>query len=91
MNPIQKFNLAASIVSEKVGEGLDQNQKLEIYSLYKQALQGDNKKPTEGLSGSDLVKCEAWNKKKGMSKDEAKKQYVELAMKFYPKEFEGKF
>jgi acyl-CoA-binding protein len=52
---------------------------LKIYSLYKQATNGDNneKKP----AFSDFVaraKWEAWTGQKGLTADQAMRQYVEL-------------
>ena len=52
---------------------------LKIYSLFKQATEGDNeaKKP----SFTDMVgraKWDAWEKLKGTAADEAKQQYIDL-------------
>jgi acyl-CoA-binding protein len=52
---------------------------LKIYSLYKQATEGDNEEPKPGFT--DIVaraKWDAWKKLEGSSADEAMQQYVEL-------------
>eukprot|EP00999_Lentomonas_sp_LEN2_P001968 NODE_3130_length_451_cov_50.228395_g3080_i0.p1 GENE.NODE_3130_length_451_cov_50.228395_g3080_i0~~NODE_3130_length_451_cov_50.228395_g3080_i0.p1 ORF type:complete len:106 (+),score=35.09 NODE_3130_length_451_cov_50.228395_g3080_i0:76-393(+) len=55
------------------------DEKLQVYSLFKQATQGD-------VTGSQpwavqveaRAKWDAWNKLKGMSKDDAKQKYIDL-------------
>ena len=52
---------------------------LKIYSLYKQATEGDNEEAKPGFA--DIVartKWDAWKKLEGTSTDEAKSQYIEL-------------
>lgn len=52
---------------------------LDLYSLYKQATAGDVQ--GDRPSGFDFVggaKFDAWEKRRGMSADEAKQAYVEL-------------
>jgi len=66
---------------------LDNTQKLEFYSLFKQGTEGD-------VTGSQpwavqleaRAKWDAWNGRKGMSKEEAQKVYVEklVALGFQP-------
>jgi len=55
------------------------DEKLKVYALYKQASEGD---VTGGqpwaVQFEARAKWDAWNALKGMSKDEAKKQYVAL-------------
>ena len=56
----------------------DNDTLLKIYSLYKQATEGDNNAEQPGMF--DFVakaKYEAWNKLKGMSADDAMQQYVD--------------
>ncbi|XP_019875851.1 putative acyl-CoA-binding protein [Aethina tumida] len=48
---------------------------LEIYSLYKQATVGDTNIPKPSDAKSKM-KWEAWNKKKGMSGNTAKEEYI---------------
>ena len=66
---------------EKLNSLPDQDNmvKLDIYSLYKQATQGDVSGKKPGML--DIVKkakFEAWEKRKGMSKEEAMQAYVKL-------------
>jgi diazepam-binding inhibitor (GABA receptor modulating acyl-CoA-binding protein) len=56
----------------------DNDTLLKIYSLYKQATEGDNNAEQPGMF--DFVakaKYEAWNKLKGMSADDAMQHYVD--------------
>jgi diazepam-binding inhibitor (GABA receptor modulator, acyl-CoA-binding protein) len=55
---------------------------LKLYSFYKQATEGDINAPEPGAF--DFVakaKYEAWASLKGKSKDEAKKEYIDLIHK----------
>lgn len=52
---------------------------LKLYALYKQGSHGDNDQPRPGFS--DIVaraKWDAWNGLKGMARDDAMRQYIEL-------------
>ena len=65
--------------SKTLSERPDNMTLLKIYSLYKQATEGDNseKKP----SFSDVVeraKWDAWNKLKGTEGSAARQQYIDL-------------
>jgi diazepam-binding inhibitor (GABA receptor modulating acyl-CoA-binding protein) len=53
---------------------------LKIYSLYKQATEGDVNidKPSNPFDMVGNAKYNAWDKLKGISKEEAMKQYVDL-------------
>jgi len=54
-------------------------QRLEFYSLFKQATEGDAQGPQPGvLAVVARAKWGAWSGKKGMSAEEARKKYVEL-------------
>ena len=51
---------------------------LKLYSLYKQATEGDAKEDT-GINPFDFVakaKYEAWKNRKGMSSDDAMNEYI---------------
>ncbi|XP_061081917.1 acyl-CoA-binding protein isoform X2 [Conger conger] len=51
---------------------------LDVYSLYKQATVGDINTARPGmLDFAGKAKWDAWEKRKGMSKEEAMKAYVE--------------
>ena len=52
---------------------------LKIYSLYKQATEGDNEEAKPGFA--DIVaraKWDAWKKLEGTSTDDAMQQYIDL-------------
>ena len=52
---------------------------LKIYSLYKQATEGDiNIERPIGFDFKALAKYNAWKELKGLEKTEAEKQYIEL-------------
>ena len=74
----KKFETAAAD-SKNLSERPDNATLLKIYSLYKQGSIGDNEEKKPGFT--DMVgraKWDAWDKLKGMSQDDAMKQYVEL-------------
>lgn len=62
-----------------LSEEPDNNVKLKLYALYKQATEGDVSGPRPGFF--DFVgnaKYEAWEKVRGTSREDAQKQYVAL-------------
>lgn len=70
----QAFALTKKFTSKPGNEDL-----LKLYSLYKQATEGDNNE--ERPSGFDFVaaaKYNAWANLKGVSRDEATQAYVDL-------------
>ena len=65
--------------SKRLSERPDNMTLLKIYSLYKQATEGDNEEAKPGFA--DIVaraKWDAWKKLKGTSADDAKQQYIDL-------------
>ena len=52
---------------------------LELYSLYKQATEGDisDERPG-GFDFKAIAKYDAWEEKKGKSKEEAMQEYIQL-------------
>jgi acyl-CoA-binding protein len=65
--------------SRQLSEKPDNQTLLKIYSLYKQATEGDNSAAKPGFA--DIVaraKWDAWNALKGTSADDAKQQYIDL-------------
>jgi acyl-CoA-binding protein len=55
---------------------------LELYALYKQGTEGDVSGKRPGmLDVKGRAKYDAWAVRKGMSKDDARKAYVELVEK----------
>lgn len=65
--------------SKNLEERPDNPTLLKIYSLYKQATQGDPSEPRPGFS--DMVgraKWDAWNAHKGKSAEQAMQEYIDL-------------
>ena len=61
-------------------QGLSNEKQLELYGLFKQANEGDNTTEHPGMMSMPATKAKwnAWDSRKGMSKDEAKHAYIEL-------------
>ncbi|XP_063360072.1 putative acyl-CoA-binding protein [Cydia amplana] len=57
------------------------SENLALYSLYKQAIAGDVNIP-EPSGIVEKAKWKAWSGRKGISADDAKKQYIELAQQY---------
>ncbi|XP_006636067.1 acyl-CoA-binding domain-containing protein 7 isoform X2 [Lepisosteus oculatus] len=65
---------------KKVKSRPEDKELLELYGLYKQATVGDNHIDKPGLFNPKAdAKWEAWNSRKGMSKDDAMTAYNALA------------
>ena len=65
--------------SKTLSERPDNMTLLKIYSLYKQATEGDNEEAKPGFA--DIVaraKWDAWKKLEGTTNDEAMQQYIDL-------------
>ena len=65
--------------SKTLSERPDNQTLLKIYSLYKQATEGDNEEAKPGFA--DIVaraKWDAWKKLEGTGNDEAMQQYIDL-------------
>ena len=65
--------------SKNLSERPDNATLLRLYALYKQGSAGDNNDKKPGFS--DMVaraKWDAWSKLKGMSQDDAMRQYIDL-------------
>ena len=69
----------AILDSKNLSERPDNATLLKLYALYKQGSAGDNAEKKPGFS--DMVaraKWDAWSKLKGLSPDDAMRQYTEL-------------
>jgi diazepam-binding inhibitor (GABA receptor modulator, acyl-CoA-binding protein) len=73
------FNKCVNYINKSKKINIDNDTKLFFYGHYKQGIIGDCNidKPTGLFNISNKLKYEAWNNLKGLSKDEAKKKYVE--------------
>lgn len=69
--------LVKKVRGAEVDKKPSQSEKLKLYAWYKQATEGDV--AGEAPGGADIVgkaKHNAWSKVKGMTADEAMKQYI---------------
>jgi diazepam-binding inhibitor (GABA receptor modulating acyl-CoA-binding protein) len=65
---------------------------LALYSLFKQAKEGDNITPQPSFYQLEAkAKWNAWNTQKGKSKEAAKHDYVQLALKYFPEDIRGNY
>ena len=78
----EKFENAVK-ESKSLPEKPDNDTLLQLYSLYKQATEGDVnvEPPSNPFDFVNKAKFEAWSAIKGKSKDEAMQQYVDLIEK----------
>jgi diazepam-binding inhibitor (GABA receptor modulator, acyl-CoA-binding protein) len=77
----EKFNEAKARV-EKLSKRPSNDQLLDLYGLFKQAMEGDVTGSRPGmLDLKGRAKFDSWTGKKGTSKDDAMKKYVALADK----------
>ncbi|HJV20734.1 MAG TPA: acyl-CoA-binding protein [Sediminibacterium sp.] len=69
--------------SKTLSEKPDNETLLKLYSLFKQATEGDNNEsgPSNAFDFVAKFKHEAWTKLKGLSKEEAMQQYIDLVTK----------
>lgn len=68
--------------SKKLPERPDNETLLELYALYKQALEGDvtGERPG-GFDFKAIAKYDAWASKKSMSRDDARRAYIALVQR----------
>jgi acyl-CoA-binding protein len=77
----EQFKEAASRV-EKLSKRPSNEQLLDLYGLFKQATEGDVTGSRPGmLDLKGRAKYDAWEKRRGASKDDAMKKYVALVGK----------
>jgi acyl-CoA-binding protein len=77
---LQQLFEAAVANSKTLSEKPDNETLLKLYSLYKQATDGDNNNeaPTNPFDFVNKAKYNAWESLKGITKDVAMQQYVDL-------------
>ena len=75
----EQFDAALNYVQTAEGDFKPSNElKLDMYSLFKQATEGDVKGKRPGMTNFvGRAKWDAWNNLKGMSAEDAMKTYVE--------------
>ena len=73
----------ATADSKKLNEKPDNNTLLQLYSLYKQATEGDinSEPPSNPFDFVNKAKHHAWSDLKGKTKEEAMQLYVSLVEK----------
>jgi diazepam-binding inhibitor (GABA receptor modulating acyl-CoA-binding protein) len=72
-------------IGDKLNPTPSNDDLLDFYGLYKQSLEGDNTTSQPyAIYFRDRAKWDAWTKHKGKSSDQAKHEYVELAVRFFP-------
>lgn len=79
------FQTAVELVKSGTPKtNVDNKTKLEFYGLYKQATIGDVNTSRPGIFDAvGRAKWSSWSSKKGMGKEEAMRQYIELSRKHY--------
>ncbi|KAK3824996.1 MAG: diazepam binding inhibitor-like protein [Benniella sp.] len=78
--PSAEFEAAAEKI-KTLKESPNNDNLLKLYGLYKQATVGDINTARPGMMSLDLAakaKWDAWNGKKGTSKEDAEKEYIAL-------------
>ena len=85
MNDLQReFEQAAADI-KRFGERPDNDTLLRLYALYKQGLDGDVHGAQPGFFDFiGTAKQEAWGLLKGMSQDDAMRQYISLVRQLLP-------
>ena len=77
----QSFKNQLMRVKENQGRLAEQanEKKLQVYGLFKQATEGDNNTKKPGVFDvKERYKWSAWDSKKGMSREQAMKEYIDL-------------
>lgn len=75
----EEFKEAAEMIKNLKARPTDE-ELLMIYALFKQATEGDVNVPRPGMFDlKGKAKWDAWNGKKGMSKEEAQRAYIARA------------
>ena len=82
-----KFTIAATEIKKLTEDPFSNEEKLKIYSLYKQATVGDCNIDKPGMfNPTGRAKWNAWNDLKGKSSEDAKKDYVDFVKKYLPED-----
>jgi acyl-CoA-binding protein len=80
---IDDFN-AAVVKSKELTRRPSNEELLDLYGLFKQASEGDNRQDRPGgFDFKAIAKHDAWASKSGKSKDQAMQEYVDLVSVLY--------
>ena len=83
MSLIDDFNAAAA-TSKELTKRPSNEELLDLYALFKQATDGDNKEDRPGgFDFKAIAKHDAWASKKGKTKDQAMQEYIQLVARLY--------
>ena len=82
----KEFNRAFQLISE-LEEGLAPDTMLKLYAYYKQAVSGDIFSFDGEADVRNAFKFNAWTQLNGMSQDEAKQEYINLAREILATKF----
>ncbi len=83
MSLIDDFN-EATVRSKELTKRPSNEELLDLYALFKQAAEGDNKETRPGgFDFKAIAKHDAWASKKGKTKEQAMLEYVELMNNLY--------
>jgi diazepam-binding inhibitor (GABA receptor modulating acyl-CoA-binding protein) len=90
--PLAKhFDDVKELIKEH-GKSMNNNDLSLVYGLYKQATVGDiNIEKPSFYQLTEKGKWEAWNSQKGKSADQAKHEYVQAAVKYFPDDLKQKY
>jgi diazepam-binding inhibitor (GABA receptor modulating acyl-CoA-binding protein) len=78
------FDKVKDLIRE-YGKSMNNDDLQVIYGLYKQATVGDVNTPEPSFYQlTEKAKWNAWAKNKGKSSDQAKQEYVDYCLKFFP-------
>lgn len=85
MDLAEQFKSAQEDI-QKLTERPSNDELLNIYALFKQATEGDNEEPEPGMFDIKAAfKWKKWTEKKGLSKEEAMQQYIDLVKELFSK------
>ena len=80
-----KFQIAAEGMKKADIGAISDEEKLNLYKYYKQAMEGDVTGDRPGIiKFKSRKKWDAWNTVKGTSEEDARTQYIELAKNYVP-------
>jgi diazepam-binding inhibitor (GABA receptor modulating acyl-CoA-binding protein) len=90
--PLAKHFEAVADKIKTYGTEMKDADKLKVYGLFKQATVGDNttSQPWK-VQLEARAKWDAWDAEKGKSSDQAKHEYVDYALKFFPSDVKANF
>lgn len=74
------------------GKSMSDDELLNLYSLFKQATQGDNTTSQPwAVQFEARAKWNAWTAHKGKSREQAQHEYVQLALRYFPEDVAAKY